>query len=301
MSDSGQRPSEPGAGNTDGGDESTSHPGPQVLDRALAILGLFRPESPEWTVTQAADACGLPVPTVHRILAALEHHAYVARNAYTKRYRLGVAVLELGRHASASIDLRTVSIEVLQSIAEATGETVLLTAVAPDRRSSVCLERVESRNPLRLSVEPGLRAPLHAGASQKALLAYMPEAEVDALLARDLPALCTATIIDAGSLREELTRIRSRGWTTSYQETDIGLWGIAITLLDDASEAVAAVGLAGPRLRLPKARVPEILDLLDEGSRTIASAIGLRSSSDPATATEDLEMATANPPMKEPT
>ena len=189
-------------------------------------------------MTQAADACGLPVPTVHRILAALEHHAYVARNAYTKRYRLGVAALELGRHASASIDLRTVSIEVLQSIAEATGETVLLTAVAPDRRSSVCLERVESRNPLRLSVEPGLRAPLHAGASQKALLAYMPEAEVDALLARDLPALCTATIIDAGSLREELTRIRSRGWTTSYQETDIGLWGIAITLLDDASEAV---------------------------------------------------------------
>ena len=42
MSDSGQRPSEPGAGNTDGGDESTGHPGPQVLDRALAILGLFR-------------------------------------------------------------------------------------------------------------------------------------------------------------------------------------------------------------------------------------------------------------------
>ena len=65
---------------------------------------------------------------------------------------------------------------------------------------------------------------------------------------------------------------------TSYQETNLGLWGIAITLLDDGSNAVAAVGLAGPRARLPKSRIPEVLHVLDQGARAIAANRALKTS-----------------------
>ena len=252
--------------------------GPRVLDRTFAILQLFTPDTPEWTVTEAAHARSLPVPTVHRILAALQHHGYVSRDEFSKRYRLGIAALELGRHASASIDLRVTSLKVLESLAEASGETVLLTAIGPDRRRSVCLERVESRNPLRLSVAPGLRVLLHAGASQKALLAYMSDSDVDTLVADGLSPLCDATITDPVALKKELQTIRKRGWATSYQETNLGLWGIAITLLGADMKAVAAVGLAGPRVRLPQSRAPELLRILDEGVRAIAAASALQTS-----------------------
>ena len=163
-------------------------------------------------------------------------------------------------------------------MAAASGETVLLTAIGPDGRTSVCLERVESRNPLRLSVVPGLRVPLHAGASQKALLAYMSDAELHAFIDEGLPALCDATITDPVALKKELQAIRRRGWATSYQETNLGLWGIAITLLDSDARAVAAVGLAGPRARLPKSRIPEVLHVLDEGARAIAASRALKTS-----------------------
>ena len=249
-----------------------------MLDRAFSILRLFTPATPEWTVTEAADARRLPVPTVHRLLAALQHHGYVARDELSKRYRLGVAALELGRHATASINLQAMSLKVLESMAEASGETVLLTAIGPDRRTSVCLERVESRNPLRLSVTPGIQVPLHAGASQKALLAYMSDSDVDAFVDRGLAALCDATITDPPALKKELGAIRKRGWATSYQETNLGLWGIAITLLGTEMNPVAAVGLAGPRVRLPKSRIPEVLQLLDEGARAIAAALALHTS-----------------------
>ena len=241
-------------------------------------MRLFTPDAPDWTVTEAAEALDLPVPTVHRLLAALQRHGFVSRDDASKRYRLGVAAFELGRRAAASTDLQTTSLKVLESMAAASGETVLLTVIGPDRRTSVCLERVESRNPLRLSVVPGLRVPLHAGASQKALLAYMSDSDLHAFIDGGLPALCDATITDPGVLTKELRSIRTRGWATSYQETNLGLWGIAITLLDSDTNAVAAVGLAGPRDRLPKSRIPEVLNVLDEGARAIAATRALKTS-----------------------
>ncbi len=272
--------------------------GPRVLDRTFAILRLFTPDLPDWTVTEAAEALDLPVPTVHRLLAALQRHGYVARDERSKRYRLGVAAFELGRRATAATDLQTTSLEVLESIASQSGETVLLTAISPDRRTSVCLERVESRKPLRLSVVPGLRVPLHAGASQKALLAYMSNADLHAFVEGGLPTLCDATITDPALLEKELRDIRRRGWATSYQETNLGLWGIAITLLDTGANPVAAIGLAGPRARLPQSRIPEVLQVLDEGARAIATSRALTTSTQltagepfgplPATAGPDL-------------
>jgi DNA-binding IclR family transcriptional regulator len=256
--------------------------GPQLLDRTFAILGLFSIDHPEWTTTEAAQACNLPVPTVHRILTALRRHGYVARDDFTKRFRLGSAALELGRDARASMDLRVSSIRVLERLAAETGETVLLTTLNHARNRSVCLERVESHNALRLSVEPGRQTPLHAGASQKALLAWMRDDEIDALIDQGLERLCEATITDPEELREELATIRKRGWATSYEETNLGLWGIAITMLDGNGDVVAAVGLAGPRLRLPRTRVTEVLDLLREGTDQIAGALALRTSIDAA-------------------
>jgi IclR family transcriptional regulator, KDG regulon repressor len=254
--------------------------GPQLLDRTFAILGLFTIDHPEWTTTEAAHACDLPVPTVHRILTALQHHGYVARDEFTKRFRLGSAALELGRDARASVDLRVSSLRVLKRLAADTGETVLLTTPNHARNRSLCLERVESHNALRLSVEPGRQLPLHAGASQKAILAWMRDEEIEAVISQGLEKFCDNTITDPDELRTELQAIRKRGWATSYEETNLGLWGIAITLLEANDEVVAAVGLAGPRIRLPKARVPEVLETLREGTDEIARSLALHTSID---------------------
>ena len=178
------------------------------------------------------------------------------------------------------MDLRVSSIRVLEWLAAETGETVLLTTLNHARNRSMCLERVESHNALRLSIEPGRQTPLHAGASQKALLAWMRRAEIEAVIDQGLERLCDATITDPDALREELEAIRKRGWATSYEETNVGLSGVAITLLDGNCDVVAVVGLAGPRLRLPRARVTQVLELLREGTEQIARSLALRTSID---------------------
>lgn len=255
-----------------------SSAGTQLLDRAFALLGLFSDDAPEWTITEMAHASDLPVPTVHRILTALERHRYLIRDESTKRFRLGPAALELGRLARATIDLRSVCRPILQRLAVESGETAVLTTLSRDRSKSICLERVESSHDLRLSVEPGRQMPLHAGASQKALLAHMKDHEIQAVLDQGLDELCRATITEPGALLDELSQIRRNGWATSYEETNLGVWGIAMTLVDNNEEVVAAIGLAGPRIRIPKARVGNVLATLDQGASDLAGTLAIRTS-----------------------
>jgi DNA-binding IclR family transcriptional regulator len=248
----------------------------QVLERTFRILEVFSESRPEWSTTDISRALGLPVPTVHRILGALKRFGYVSQHEDTRRFRLGVAALDLGERARAVADLRPVAIGPLRRLSDATGETALLTVLTPERDRSVCLERVETPQPLRLSVQPGRQLPLHAGASQKALLAFMPEEEIEKLIAQPLERFCTATITNPAALRRELEAISSRGWASSYEETNAGVWGLAVPVLSD-TDVVCAVGIAGPSVRLTAERVRRDIQLVHEAALAIGRALGFTS------------------------
>jgi len=220
----------------------------QVLERTFAILTLFDQQSPEWTTTEVARASGLPIPTAHRILATLRGHGYLVRDDQNKRFRLGWAAVDLGERARSAVDLARIAAPVLARLAEHTNETALLTGLNERRDRAVCLERVESSLELRLSIEPGRELPLHAGASQKVLLAFMPPAERDVILARPLEKLCRATITDPEFLRGHLDSIRSRGWGISFEENNVGVWGVALPIPDEHG-SLTSIGLAGPTAR----------------------------------------------------
>ena len=248
----------------------------QVLDRTFSILELFDEERPEWTTTEVARALNLPVPTAHRILSALALRGYVSQHEETKRFRLGIAALQLGDRARAVVDLRSVALPSLTKISRDTGETSLLTVLTPRHDRGVCLERVETPQPLRLSVTPGRQLPLHAGASQKVLMAYMDPEALDRALARPLEHLCQNTITDPGLLRAELEKIRTLGWASSFEETNVGVWGLAVAILDGRDAPVCAVGIAGPSARLAQERIAELVDRIRAGAEEIAQTLGDR-------------------------
>jgi DNA-binding IclR family transcriptional regulator len=250
-------------------------PSLQALDRAFAVLDLFAADHPEWGTSEVARAAGLPVPTAHRILAALAGREYLARDERTRRFRLGPAALALGDRARAMLDLRQAALPVLRRLARQTDETALLTVPSSDRDRSVCLERVESSQPLRLSVEAGRRLPLHAGASQKALLAFLAEDEIERVVAEPLERLCRATITNPQALRTNLREIRDQGWALSLEETNVGVWGVAVPLLDEHGLAEAALGLAGPSARHSPETVGDHLEHLVNGALDAAAPLGL--------------------------
>lgn len=245
----------------------------QVLERTLAILALFTRARPEWTTTEASRESGLPIPTVHRIMATLSQHGFLVRDPFTKRFRLGWAAVDLGERARAAVDLRRLAMPALGRLASATGETALLSAMNDRRDCAVCLERVESSMALRLSIEPGREVPLHAGASQKVILAFLPDDEREAVLARPLEKLCRATITDAAFLRDHLAGIRSRGWAISFEENNLGVWGVALPILDPQGRSVASIGLAGPTARFHRHELANSVRELRLAALEVSSAL----------------------------
>ena len=238
------------------------------------VLSLFTPEHQEWTVTEIGRHCDLAVPTVHRILTALHKNGYLVRDDTTKKFRLGPTVLKLGRTASLAVDMRSLALPLLTRLAAKTSHTALLTVVSDDGRSAVCLERVESPEPLRLSVSPGRLLPLHAGASQKILLSYLPQQQRDEYFRQPLSEVCRSTITEVPAMTRELDVIRQRGWASSFEETNLGVWGISVALIDESGRAMASLGVAGPSERRPRNLNPWLVVLTTSASR-LAEPLGL--------------------------
>jgi DNA-binding IclR family transcriptional regulator len=243
---------------------SSATSGPKVLEKALRVLDLFTTERPSWSVTEIARELAIPTPTTHRIVRALEARSYLAKVG--SRYRLGFAAIDLGRRATASVDLRARLGSVLRELARTTGETALLTVYDESRHGSLCVDRIETTHSLRLTIEIGRDTPIHAGASAKALLAFLDEAVIDEILSHDLVRLGPGTETDPKRLRKELDAIRARGWASSYEENNVGAWGLAAPIIL-AGRVVASIGFAAPTLRHSDSKVRSLAQLVCTAAR----------------------------------
>ncbi|MQA74337.1 MAG: IclR family transcriptional regulator [Solirubrobacterales bacterium] len=206
----------------------------------------------------------MPTATAHRIVRALEARSYLAR--VESGYRLGFAAIDLGRRATASVDLRSRVGGVLRELARTTGETALLTVYDESRHGSLCVDRIETTHSLRLAIEIGRVTPVHAGASAKALLAFLEEPIVEEVLSRDLEPLAPGTVTDPETLRRQLEEIRAQGWASSYEENNIGAWGLAAPILIGGG-VVASIGFAAPTARHSDSTVRALAKLVCEAAR----------------------------------
>jgi DNA-binding IclR family transcriptional regulator len=246
------------------GKRAATPAGPKVLEKTLRVLDLFTVERPSWSVTEVARELELPTATAHRLVRALEARSYLARVG--SRYRLGFAAIDLGRRATASVDLRLLLGGVLRELARRTGETALLTVYDESRHGSLCIDRIETTHSLRLAIEIGRVTPIHAGASAKALLAFLEQPIREEILGHDLERLAPGTVTDPEQLREQLDEIRARGWAASYEENNVGAWGLAAPIVVGTG-VVASIGFAAPAARHSESEVRSLARLVCEAAR----------------------------------
>ena len=245
----------------------------KTIDRLVAVLDCFSAEKPAWSLTELSQRLGLPKSTLHRFLTALESHSVLRCDPRDKRWRLGYRLLIWGNLAAESSGLRHIARPVMEDLVSATRETAILTVYY--QQEVVCIEKVETDHPVRMTLHVGTRRPPHAGPSSKVLMAYLPDEEIQAIVReKGLPRLCVNTITDPDRLREELARIRERGYAESHEETDLGAWGVATPVFDRDGKVVAAIGVAGPRSRYTEQRAQEFVALCRQAARRISALIG---------------------------
>jgi DNA-binding IclR family transcriptional regulator len=217
-----------------------------AVARALDVLCAFERPPHEFGPSRLARQLGMTKNHVFRVLKTLEAHGFVRR--VDDRYRVGMRALEIGQLALKHMDLVRVARPFVQSLHGRTGETVHLAVL--DGEEAVCVDRMESLHPVRLSAEIGKRFPLHAGACPKVLLAYLPEAHQRRILERQLPAFTEYTITDRIALARELDEIRSEGYGVGDQDLDLGAAAVAAPIRDHTGQVVSAISVAGPLSRV---------------------------------------------------
>lgn len=246
----------------------------QSVTNALAVLEAFSPDRPELGVTQLSQALGLGKSTVHRLLTALAARGYVRKDAQSDRYRLGLKVFEVGALAVAQLTIREAAGPSLRKLVAATRETVHLGVL--EAGEVVYVDKVESQRTLQMYSRIGRRAPLHCTALGKALLAFEPDEVVDRFARRRLRAYTTKTITAADTLRRELQRVRAAGVAVDDEEFEVGLRCIAAPVRDHTGRVVASLGIAGPAVRLPAARMTALAHVVQRAAADVSAALGHR-------------------------
>lgn len=218
------------------------------VGNALALLSAFSVQNPEWTLSQLARQLGLGKSTTFRLLATLEGHGFVRREAETGRYRAAIKLWQIGCAALADTQLRDLAPHHLARLVEATGETAYCAVL--DGRDVVHVDVHVANNPIRLHADVGDRFAAHTIAMGKVLLADLPDADVERYIRGGLPGHTDRTITDPHALRMELAEIRRLGYASNHGEWQDQVRGAAAPVRDRSGRAVAAIAVAGPSLRL---------------------------------------------------
>lgn len=191
----------------------------QSVLRAIGVLEAIAHSGSACSIAKIAEETGIPAPTVHRLLNTLASRGWVVKTS-RREYSIGAAFFGLSSSAGSSIGF--MMDEVLDRLVARTGESASVAML--DHSKAFYVAHKTSNRAMRLFTEVGNRVPLYATGVGKSLLAAMSDDDLESYLEEtDLVALTEHTITNVGALREEVFRIRERGYAIDDEEQEIGV------------------------------------------------------------------------------
>lgn len=250
-----------------------------LLKKAFQILDLFADERPGWSQSELARETQLARSTLSRLVRFLCASGYLMEQR--GRYTLGFAAIDLGRRAQLQFDLVGLCQNLIEELAQATAETIILTGYDEIHARVVCLAQIPSRQGgLRVFENIGTSYPLHSGATSKAVLAFLPPWQIAEILAGDLTGVNPSSTMSADDLRRQLDDVRVSGFVVTHEETYPGVIGIAVPLLTPRGQPLGSIAIAAPTQRMDQAHIKTYAELLIDAGRRLASRIAGTSNGD---------------------
>jgi len=245
----------------------------QSIERAMQILNSFSSDKRELGITELSNNLKLHKSTVHRILKTLESGGFIKRSKNTKRFRLGVKLFELGCIVQNQMDVREYALPVMQELAKKTQESIDLNIIIDDKRVSI--EKIESPHDIRKIIQLGQSLPLYAGGSGKALLAFLPDSDIERIIKEEkIKKLGPKTILDYNELKKHLKKIKKDGYAASFEERIAGSASIAAPIFDYSGKVIASLSISGPISRFTNMRANHFITLIKDSTKKISILMG---------------------------
>jgi IclR family acetate operon transcriptional repressor len=243
--------------------------GVQSVERALELLEALAEPGEAKGVSELARATGLPVATIHRLLATMVAGGYVRQDTGSHKYTLGSHLIRLGE--AAARDFAQFARPYLTELMEASGETANL-AMFEDGQVAYVAQVASRHHRVRMFTEVGRRVHPHTSGVGKVVLAFRPRAEVEALLARSgLPPRTPRTITDPARFLAELDKVASQGYAIDSGEEEVGVRCLAVPVFGMGG-SVAAMSVSAPEGRLQDRDIERVLPEMLRISAALSAA-----------------------------
>ncbi len=223
----------------------------ESVRNALLLLLLLR-DRKRLRVSECAAELGVARSTAHRLLAMLEHYGFLQRDATSRTYFAGQALLALGLATISRLDIRARARPVMEALRDSVDETVVL--VLLEGTNVRFVDAVETTRALRVGGRVGLLLPAHITSAGKAILAAMSPAELRGLYPDEkLPGRTDGPPATRTQLEEDLAEVRRLGYAVAYNESDVEIGAVGVALPEDPDHLRAALAIAAPASRLTPA------------------------------------------------
>ncbi|WP_255171153.1 IclR family transcriptional regulator [Natrononativus amylolyticus] len=197
-------------------------------------------------VTEVADEVGIAPSTAHSHLTTLEQRQFVIKEG--DEYRLGLKFLELGEHVQKN-DYFSLAESKANQLAEETGGRAHFTV--EEHGQGVYVYTFSGKHAIETYSREGRRFPLHQAAAGKAILAYLPDEQVDKIVDRyGLERRTDNTITERKELKSELATIRDRnGVSFNHEEQVKGIRAVGAPICSPNKGVIGALSVSGPAHR----------------------------------------------------
>lgn len=221
----------------------------QSLLRSLELLEVLKEKNRSFSIAELADTMNLPPSTIHRILQTFCEKKYVIRDGRSHMYRLGPALIPLGKAASKGIRLQDAAKPTLAALSEQTREDVYLIIQVGNK--GLVIEKYDGPNHLKVVEEFGYEMHLHCGAIRKVLLAYQKPSFIEEYFQNIIIPERAFPYVRPADLRADLEKIKSEGIAISRGDYVTDAIGIAAPVFNADGEVCASIGIIAPELRIP--------------------------------------------------
>lgn len=241
----------------------------QSVERVFMILECFK-NNPENSLTEISRSIGLHKSTTYGLVTTLKNLMILEQNNETKKYRLGLKLFRIG--SWVQLELREICQPFLEDLLKSFDETVNL--MIPYENSIVYIDKRECFRSVKISTRVGSNYPMYCTAAGKAILAFLPNVEMETILKHtDFSPYTKHTITDHSILLKELTDIRNKKYALDNEELEYGLICISSPILNYNTYPVGAISISAPKSRMNESLLERIVARLLITTDTISKML----------------------------
>ena len=245
------------------------------LDRGLQILEILGNSSNGLGVTSLGEKLEVDKSTAYRLLTTMGARGYVEQDQETKKYNLGLKIIELSSKVLDKIELRKEAKPFMKELMQKSGETVHLATLA--QGNVIYIDQEESPSMISINTEVGREAPGHCTAIGKVLWAHLSEEELNQILQKkELTRFTAHTITSIPELKLHLKKVREKGYAFDDEEFTVGVRCLAVPVWNHKSKVIAAFGISGLAMRINLDRIEKLAKMVKEIRDRLCLRLGYR-------------------------